>query len=83
MAGYRVVDAEYVAVVQSVGFAVAGVVTVPATSWLAARSVELSEANAEIVRLTMHGERTRISRDPAGTSDDALGAWRSARSCWA
>jgi two-component system, NarL family, sensor histidine kinase DesK len=51
------------AVVQSGVVGVVGAVAVRATTWLAARTVELAAANAEIARLTVQKERTRISRD--------------------
>ncbi|WP_051728987.1 histidine kinase [Amycolatopsis sp. La24] len=51
------------AVVQGIVVGIVGAVGVRATSWLAIRTVELAAANAEIARLTLHQERTRISRD--------------------
>lgn len=51
------------AVVQSSVVIVVGAIAVRATAWLASRTVELAAANAEIARLTVQKERTRISRD--------------------
>ncbi|WP_406635389.1 sensor histidine kinase [Amycolatopsis sp. WGS_07] len=51
------------AIAQGAVVGIVGAVAVRATSWLAFRTVELAAANAEIARLTVHQERTRISRE--------------------
>ncbi|WP_158688068.1 sensor histidine kinase [Streptomyces sp. AA4] len=51
------------AIAQGAVFGIVGAIAVRATSWLAIRTAELAAANAEIARLTVHQERTRISRD--------------------
>jgi len=51
------------AIVQGSVFVLVGGVATRATAWLVIHTVELEAANAEIARLTLLQERTRISRD--------------------